>query len=158
MPPCLALWALLTTACSGKGCALDLSDPARESDSSRVGAPLQEKILGEWTVRPSRAALEKARADLRKAARGDERKLDEMVKRYEQSTDGTTIEFAGGAMITRTFGREVSSDRYDVILTSGQTLTLRLARTQQETSFTFEDDNTIAADLRDLGSVTLRRR
>jgi hypothetical protein len=102
--------------------------------------------------------MAKARLNLRKASRGDEQKLEDMLKRYEQSMAGTTLEFTGSAAITRELGREVASETYDVIQESERTLTLRLTRSRQDLSFTFEDNGTVSTELRDLGPVALKRR
>ena len=67
-------------------------------------------------------------------------------------------ELTGNAVITRELGRDIASDPYDVIQESERTITLRLTNSRQEALFTFEDDDTISTELKDLGSVTLKRR
>ena len=155
----LAALAALAPACSDRGCAgapsVDGGSPG--AASPRRALPPRDRILGLWSVGPSRAASEKMKADLRKGARGDERRLADLMKQWEASLEGTTLELTPDALITRQHGREIASERYEVIGESEQAVKLRLPR-GQERELTFQADDSITTELGDLGAVTLRRR
>jgi hypothetical protein len=149
----LLLAAMGALACCGR------PDPgAQDLQAPGAHGALRDSIRGVWSVRPARSAIEKTRADLRKAARGDEQKLDEMVRSFEQSMAGVTLEITGEAMITRTYERHVSSARYEVVREEGRTITLRLAGAGRGQAFTLEPDGSLSADMQGLGAVVLQRR
>lgn len=156
----LAALAALALGCGDRGCA---GAPASEGGPPGAAAPQRAlgpraRILGLWSVGPSRAASEKMKADLRKGARGDEQRLAEGMKQWEASLEGTTLELTPTALITRQHGRQIASEEYEVIGESEQAVTLRLTRGGKERSLMFEGDDTISTELGDLGAVTLRRR
>ncbi|MCC6557576.1 MAG: hypothetical protein IT372_31880 [Polyangiaceae bacterium] len=153
------LLVALAASCDPRGCGgAPPGDGAPGAAEPRPALPPRERIVGVWDVGPSKAAREKMKADLRKAARGDEQRLAEMLREWEASTAGATLELTGEALITRVQGKQVSAERYEVTAEAGQTLTIRLARAKRDQALTFEDDDTVATELGDLGSVTLKRR
>jgi len=131
--------------------------PSPGAASANVRAPLRDHIQGVWAVRPARSAVDKARADLRKAARGDEQKLEEMVRSFEQSTAGTSLEITADALITRAHDRQVGTARYEVLREDARTIVLLLPRAREQ-ALTLEPDGTLSTDLEGLGPVTLERR
>ena len=100
----LAAALSMLAACGARRCGAQGTGTAEEGAPRSDVAP-RDRILGAWSVSPSRAAMTKMKADLTKAARGDEQKLAQMLARYEQSTAGTTLDFTGSAMITRAHER-----------------------------------------------------
>lgn len=150
--------AVLLIAALGSLAACDRCDaPAPGGAPSSAPGPLRASIQGLWSVRPARQAVDKARADLRKAARGDERKLEEMVRAFEESTAGTTVEITGDALITRAHDRQVGAERYEVLREQDRAITLRLGRGREQV-ITLEPDGSLSTDMDHLGPVSLQRQ
>jgi hypothetical protein len=137
-------------------------DGSAAGQEAGVPGVLRDQLRGVWSVRPAPSAIEKMRGDLRKAARGDERKLEEMVRSFAQSMEGVTLEITDETIITRTYTRQVSTAAYEVVREEGTTITLRVAgggRAQaREHMFAVERDGSLSGEMEGLGAVVLERR